>query len=159
MSDNNTIASEFIAAYYYKLTYVPNDIQKFYNQEKATIWRQSMESSNAIPFKDAKNLLVPTITKGSKVSVLEYNILNVENGFILNVFGKIEEGETARKFVQTFFIEIVKAEDVSRICIISDSLKYESTKEEEEALQLTEVRPKKQYKKKPTPNKFVYKAD
>ena len=156
---NNENATEFISGYYYKLAYAPNDLPKFYNQEKATIWRQSMETTNGVPFSEAKKVLIPSIARGSKISVMEYNILNVRNGFVLNVFGKIEN-ETSRKFVQTFFIEAVEGDDSSRACIVSDSLKYELTPEEEEVLQLAEVpRANRQYKRKQIQNKFVYNSD
>ncbi|KAH0791676.1 hypothetical protein GPJ56_004362 [Histomonas meleagridis] len=159
MSNNNEIAMEFISAYYNKLAYAPNDLPKFYNQEKAIIWRQSMESPNGIPFIDAKKDLTPHIARGSKISVMDYNILNVGSGFILNVFGKIES-EITHKFVQTFFIETVEGDDSSRTCVISDSFKYDLSNEEEEALQLTEIpQPKRQYKRKKNNNKFVYKSD
>jgi hypothetical protein len=117
-------AEEFIAAYYQSLVYKTQDIPKFYDPDNAIIWRKSVDSRLGVKFSEAiakdKDILVPHIERGSTVSVLEFQVMPNDRGFVLNVIGKIARGATSTLFNQVF--TICRRED--RVFIVGDSLNF-----------------------------------
>lgn len=163
MSDKSSVAAEFVSAYYFKLAFKPAEIPKFYDQEKALIWRKELDQKDAVKFEDAVKCLVPAITKGSKIVISDFVVIDNENGFLINVSGYVShESEAKRTFQQVFELEEVE----NRFVVVKDILKnvVNMSKEEEEEFEKKLYKlPKtnKRYpskKKNNTPSKFIYKA-
>jgi hypothetical protein len=131
-------AAEFIAAYYQNVTYSPEDVAKFYDPESAIIWRKSLNSKVGVKFSEAGGILVPTIEKGSSVSILDYHLVQIDQGFVLNVIGKIAHETNTECFNQTF--TIYRRED--RVFIVGDSLRFANLGREQD-LELVYVPPRK----------------
>lgn len=161
MCDISTVATEFISAYYYKLSFSPAEVPKFYDQENALIWRQELERRDGVDFNTASKFLVPEIVKGSKVVIYDYTMLKNEKGFLLTVCGYIKhENEEKKEFQQIFEVEEIDG----KYAIVKDILRYAKyTKEEqEEELESKLIKIARKVnvgnKKKGRASKFVYKA-
>lgn len=121
--DAATVAKEFVVAFYQYFFAFPmkKDLAKFYDQEKAQIWRAGLESEVSVPLTEAmeKKLLGYVPKKGSQVAVTSYNVMPVNNGMALSVFGSINgpEGETNYTFSHFITLESV----CERFFIVADS--------------------------------------
>jgi hypothetical protein len=118
MSSPSAIAAEFVRSYYTKLAFFPSDIPKFYDEDRATVWREQLNSTLAVPFASARDFLIPTIEEGSTVSVSSFAVLPVEKGFSLVVQGAIASDSSANFFTQFFTFGTVEG----RFFIVADAL-------------------------------------
>jgi hypothetical protein len=119
MPDIEALASEFVVAYYKSLVYRPNDVPKFYDQETAIIWRAELNSRKGVSFGQGSPFLIPEIARGSSVSVTDFNVLALEKGWSVSVWGSIVSETQGSLFNQCFVIVDV----AGRSFIVSDALK------------------------------------
>jgi hypothetical protein len=122
MSSTAEIAAEFVRSYYTKFVYFPAEVPKFYDEEHATVWREPIRSSLAVPFAAARDFLIPPIDEGSTVSVSSFNVLPIDKGFSLVVQGAISRGDVGHFFTQFFTLNSSEG----RFFIVADSLTIQS---------------------------------
>jgi hypothetical protein len=122
MSSPSDVAAEFVRSYYTKLAYQPSEIPKFYDEERATIWRAEVGGPLAIPFAAAREFLVPHIEEGSAVSVVSFHVLPLESGFGLVAEGGISHGGASSFFTQCFTLGTADG----RFFVLADSLTIRS---------------------------------
>lgn len=127
----DSFAAEFVVAYYTACVYDFRSVIKFYDPEKALIYRQSLPDGKPAKVNEAKHFIVPILKGHEKLVVLNYtfNPLSInndtENGtqyFNVVTIGKIVKDEKEglfSQFSQFFTLEFVNNE---RVAIISDSL-------------------------------------
>lgn len=125
------LTAEFVVAYYTASVYDFRSVIKFYDPEKAQIYRQSLPSGKPTNVNEAKQVLVPNLKGHEKLIIQNYTFNPLplfpenENGinyFNIVVIGKIvksEKDNLISQFSQFFTLEILNNE---RIAIISDSL-------------------------------------
>jgi hypothetical protein len=118
MSSPPEIAAEFVRSYYTKLIYFPAEIAKFYDEEHATVWRDTIKASLAVPFAAARAFLVPHIEEGSTVSVSSFHVLPIDKGLSLVVEGAIARGNVCHFFTQFFTLGSAEG----RFFVVADSL-------------------------------------
>jgi len=99
-----SVAGEFVAAYYTALVYNPSDVRKFYDEDRATVWRHGLDSEVGVRFRDAESLVVPVIAAGSLVSIVSYAVLPIASGFSLVARGQIAYGGDTQAFEQFFTV-------------------------------------------------------
>ena len=116
-----TVAKEFVVAFYqYFFTPVKKDLIKFYDQEKAQIWRAGLNSEVAVPINEMdKKMLGYTPKRGSQVAVTSYNVMPLEEGMAIAVFGSINGPEGEASYTFTHFITLASVCD--RFFIVADS--------------------------------------
>ncbi|OHT02351.1 hypothetical protein TRFO_07208 [Tritrichomonas foetus] len=118
------IAAEFVAAYYTAVAYDFRNVYRFYDQEKAEIYRQGHPSGNAVKLSEIKHNIVPNNSGCEKVCVTNYNAyqsINQPNCINIQVIGKViknSEENITTEFAQFFTLEHVG----DRFVIIADSL-------------------------------------
>lgn len=130
--DIANLASEFVCAYYTAAVYDFRSTIKFYDPEKAQIYRQSLPDGKPAKVNDAKHFIAPDLRGHERLTVLNYsynslplNNNNSENQtryFNVIVIGQIVKNEKEgllSQFSQFFTLEIINNE---RVAIISDSL-------------------------------------
>ena len=114
-------AEEFIAAYYTTIAYDSRNVFKFYDQEKAEIFRQNLSPKQTSNIKQAKHVLAPNLSSFDKLSIINYsfNQFGSKNNFLnVHVFGKQFQNNKIINFAQHFTLEIIG----DKMVIISDSL-------------------------------------
>jgi hypothetical protein len=123
MASVRDTAREFVRAYYTYLVQNPDDLHKFYDTEKATIWRDQLGGNPGVAFDRA--LLAPEISQGSRVAVSRYSVLPGQSGFSVAVHGSITFGGVARLFHQ--FLTLTETD--GRFSVVSDYLSFYQTQE------------------------------
>ena len=98
MASVTDTAREFVRAYYTYLVQNPNGLHKFYDTDRATIWRDQLGGGPGVSFDRA--VLVPQISQGSRVAVSLYNILPEQSGFSVAVYGSVAFEAVTRLFHQ-----------------------------------------------------------
>lgn len=124
------LAAEFVVAYYTTSVYDFRSTIKFYDPEKALIYRQTLPDGKPSKVNEAKQFIALDLRGHERLIVLNYStnplpLNNTENQtlyFNVAVIGKIVKNEKEglfSQFSQFFTLEIINNE---RIAIISDSL-------------------------------------
>jgi hypothetical protein len=123
MASVRDTAREFVRAYYTYVVQTPDDLHKFYDTDKATIWRDQLGANPGVAFDRA--LLAPEIGQGSRVAVTRYNVLPGQSGFSVAVYGSITFAGVARLFHQFLTLSDVEG----RFSVVSDCLSSCQTQE------------------------------
>jgi hypothetical protein len=173
MSGPADVAAEFVRSYYTKLVYEPGELAKFYDEERATVWRAELGQRLALPFAAAREFLVPRIEEGSAVSVASFHALPLAGGLGVVVEGAIARDDACGFVTQCFTLGSAGG----RFFVLADSLSVrQPARAPPPTDDLVPVRPpkrpprdgeerpapkpgKRSGKRKDEGNRFVYKAD
>lgn len=96
------VAGEFVIAYYKSLLYAPTELFKFYDEEKATVWRNMGATGVALKKAMGKRFFVPSIPAGGSVIVNSFAVLPITQGLSVVVNGQFTGTDAALCFTQCF---------------------------------------------------------